>query len=127
MVCTTALSHGLDHPGIRLVLIVGFPFGLGPYVQQGGRAGRDGNPATFSLLSYPGWSDPNAEDLQGRKQLERLIENRHCRHLAISEFFDWVSITCGSLPGSQPCDVCVEEVAQHHSRWPPVPQVQMSP
>lgn len=127
MVCTSALSHGLDRPGIRLVLIVGFPFGLGPYVQQGGRVGRDGNPATVSLLSYPGWSNPNAEDLQGRKQLEHLIQTQDCRCLAISEFFDQVSITCGSLPGSQLCDICAEEVAQYHSRRLPVPPVHTSP
>ena len=127
MVCTTALSHGLDRPGIRLVIIVGFPFGLGPYVQQGGRAGRDGYPATVSLLSYPGWSSPDAEDLQGREQLERLIKSPHCRRLAISEYFDQVSITCGSLPGSQLCDVCAEEMAQHRSCRLPVSPVQASP
>ena len=127
MVCTTALSHGLDRPGIRLVLIIGFPFGLGPYIQQGGRAGRDGNPATVSLLSYPGWSNPDAEDLQGREQLEQLINNRHCRRLSISKFSDRVTITCGSLPGSQLCDVCEEEVAQHRPCQLPVPPMQTSP
>jgi hypothetical protein len=127
MVCTTALSHGLDCPGIRVVVMVGFPFGLGPYVQQGGHAGRDGKPATVSLLSYPGWLDPNAEDLQGHEQLGQLIENRQCHHLAISKYFNQVSITCRSLPHSQLCNVCAEEVAHHHSCQLPVPPVQTSP
>lgn len=51
---TTAFGMGVDHPGIRTVCHAGSPGSLEAYVQQAGRAGRDGEPARCVLFAHRG-------------------------------------------------------------------------
>ncbi|RDI75290.1 ATP-dependent DNA helicase, RecQ family [Gaiella occulta] len=76
VVATTAFGMGIDKPDVRLVCLVNYPDSLESYVQQVGRAGRDGRPSDTLLLASP--SDATAvrrfavSDIPGPDDLRRV-------------------------------------------------------
>jgi ATP-dependent DNA helicase RecQ len=55
VVCaTSAFGMGVDHPEVRRVVHLGIPGSLEAYVQEAGRAGRDGRTAECILVSHVG-------------------------------------------------------------------------
>lgn len=67
VVCTNAFGMGIDKPNVRWVVHFHAPLLLSEYVQEVGRSGRDGKPATaLTLMSETtGWLDP--DDKQRRQ------------------------------------------------------------
>jgi ATP-dependent DNA helicase RecQ len=65
MVATTAFGMGIDKPNIRYIVHYQTPGSLEQYVQEVGRAGRDGHPANCILLFDPA-------DLEIQERLQTL-------------------------------------------------------
>lgn len=112
VVCaTSAFGMGIDHPTVRFVGHLGLPPSLEDYVQECGRAGRDGEPAECTLWWLPG-DDPRSpaggggEEPAGARALARYEAVRRyaavpgCRRAFIARYFGERPPRCGG------CDRC---------------------
>lgn len=112
LVATSAYGMGVDIPSVRLVLHVDAPGSLEAYVQQAGRAGRDGSPAECWLgfsaadLRTHARLRGGAEAARSFAQLAAYAHGLECRQLAIARHFsEEEPRACGR------CDVCQGEPA----------------
>ena len=112
VVATCAFGMGIDHPSVRLVAHLGMPGALEAYVQEAGRAGRDGLPARCLLVARRQDAALHQDRLRalGRREGSRArarlramrayVTERNCRRAAIARWFG------ESAPRCQGCDLC---------------------
>lgn len=125
VVCATcAFGMGIDHAGVRLVAHLGMPGALEAYVQEAGRAGRDGAPARCLLLALP--TDrhlhrrriremPRAARRRARRRFRAMcdyVRERRCRRRAIARYFGEPTPACAG------CDLCDRDIRSDTSRQP---------
>ena len=121
LVCTIAAGMGLDMPNVRIVVHYGIPRSLSAYVQESGRAGRDGGFAQCVLFASMAdvamqqrmVSDDESHENKSRKResLQNVTEYIHankCRRSillrALGELPSFEK--CYVVNGTHGCDVC---------------------
>ena len=77
VICTSAFGMGIDKANVRFIVHYHAPELIAEYVQEVGRAGRDGQSAdTLTLISEPtGWLNP--EDKQRSQFFNRKLEQQY--------------------------------------------------
>lgn len=126
LVATVAFGMGVDRADVGLVLHLDLPASPEGYLQESGRAGRDGLPARCLVLFDPsdrvslGWAirssgqqgptdqqDPEAQRLELAQQqlrcMEAVAEGDGCREQALLMTVGEISEPCGR------CDNCLAE------------------
>ncbi|MDR0473854.1 MAG: RecQ family ATP-dependent DNA helicase [Treponema sp.] len=110
LVSTCAYGMGVDKPDIRTVIHRDCPPSVEAYLQESGRAGRDGEPSRAIILWGPGdeQSLNRAESGMDRKRLTELLDYaRHtqsCRRDYLLRLLDYTADR--DSPESDCCDVC---------------------
>jgi ATP-dependent DNA helicase RecQ len=84
VICTSAFGMGINKPDVRWVVHFHAPALLSEYVQEIGRAGRDGKPAqALMLVSEPtGWLDPDDQQRQQFFQTQTHRQQQIARTIA---------------------------------------------
>ncbi|NBB91235.1 MAG: DEAD/DEAH box helicase [Spirochaetes bacterium] len=106
LVATCAYGMGVDAPGIRSVIHRDLPPTVESYLQESGRAGRDGEPAQAIVLAGP--SEMTAVAGTTGTRWGALLSGERCRRAVLVEALGAHLEAC---PG---CDVC-DGVARRES------------
>ncbi|CUA69223.1 ATP-dependent DNA helicase tlh1 [Rhizoctonia solani] len=108
IVGTTALGTGVHHNHCRVVIHFLDPYGVIDYVQESGRAGRDGKPAlsmVFCSLPHP---ELKAAEPAGYQVLMELLDGVGCIRWVVSSWIDGrdMATTCSGGAGFRFCGRC---------------------
>ncbi|XP_065901618.1 ATP-dependent DNA helicase Q1-like [Dysidea avara] len=104
VIATTAFSLGIDCPNIRKVIHYGTPGTIEEYVQETGRAGRDGEPAKACLF----YGNP-PKDVTPEMRSYGTNASQCRRNLLFKRFLFYNVDTVGEIsPKCQCCDNCAK-------------------
>jgi ATP-dependent DNA helicase RecQ len=98
---------GVDKPNIRTVIHAEVPSSVEAYLQESGRAGRDGRPSRAILLLARRAEEAHRArlpDARTRERFERIfsyaVQDSECRRNSLLSLIGQASVACAG------CDVC---------------------
>lgn len=107
LVGTSGLGAGLDYPHVRSVIHLNEPDGLMEFIQESGRAGRDGAGALSTVLLRRQWRGVGGSDAN-KSALYQFLQTTTCRRLSIDKYMDGegTEASCDKDSNEEICDVC---------------------
>ncbi|KAK0553620.1 hypothetical protein OC844_006264 [Tilletia horrida] len=109
LVGTCAVGVGIHSRSIRHVIFAGTPWSMSSLAQNAGRAGRDGQVARASLLTYGHKSSVFKEHEQAEggdaEALRDFVYARNCLRIPMSRYLDGRPAQCLEL-AAELCSVC---------------------
>ncbi len=121
MVSTSMLGNGLNIPYLRVVLHYGAPYSMTDYVQQSGRAARDGSfGASHIFVHGPENDNPCQHDgaSVGVEEIRSwLSKAQPCRRSLLHEVIDGSAVTCSSIPNAVLCDICFRAKSEANLKY----------
>ena len=114
MVATSAFGLGIDYGHVHDVICFGLPYSLEDYVQQIGRARRNGNPSSAVLMynsKREWWKFDQMTEGRAKASFGALLTTMKknvgvCRRRALSRYFDETEVSCSYVESCNLCDVC---------------------
>jgi len=125
LVATVAFGMGVDRADVGLVLHLDLPASAEGYLQESGRAGRDGQPARCLVLYSAadrislGWALAQGDGRSERgelaqrqlRRMEAIAEGDSCREQALLRAVGEVVGPCGR------CDTCLQAAPRQQRDW----------
>jgi superfamily II DNA helicase RecQ len=104
MIATTALCSGIDFPSVRCVIMDGLPYSMEGFVQEAGRAGRDGKQSRVVVLFNKQFEESRVKFFSKRtsedlKTVMGVIESAHCTRELLTLYMDGRRNHCRSGGG----------------------------
>ena len=98
---TVAFGMGIDVQGVHTIIQYGPPHDMEEYIQESGRAGRDGKDSVAILVSYPGAANLSRPDTS----IKEFINSTSCRRVLAMAKFEGKENQSSIIP-HMCCDIC---------------------
>ena len=109
LIATIAFGMGVNCKGVRRVIHFGPSKNIEQYVQESGRAGRDGEDSTCIIL-YNGLLSANCE-----KEMKKYLQSERCRRQELVRNFA-TYYSNETTPSHKCCDICAKKCASPDCR-----------